>query len=77
MKNYDIHKNRSSLIRNIAKQAEQRKTHLPENMQQTVQIDLRGQRYTKADQVDIAEKIERKTKGVIKADDVKFITDDN
>ncbi len=76
VKNYDIHKNRNGLVNNIAKQAKQRKEHLPKNMKQEVRIDLRGQNYSAKDLVNIKSSIEKKTNGIINSKNITFITGD-
>ncbi|QIM62163.1 hypothetical protein A1D29_01920 [Pasteurellaceae bacterium Orientalotternb1] len=73
VKNYNIHTNRNNLIQNIAKQAKARAKHLPKNMKQEVRIDLRGQKFSPKDIADIKKRIETKTNGIIKQQDVKFI----
>lgn len=49
------------LINIITEQAIERKKHLPEGMVQQVCIDLRRQKYTLADKVDIEKKIVEKS----------------
>ncbi len=73
VKNYDINKYTSNLVRNVVKQAKQRDIHLPPGMEQQAWIDVRGQKYTESQLNEIASKIERRTGGLIKQDDVRFI----
>ena len=75
VKNYNIHTNRNNLIQNIAKQAKARAKHLPKNMKQKIRIDLRGQYFSPRDINDIKKRIEAQTNGIIKQNDVQFITE--
>jgi hypothetical protein len=72
VKNYNIETNQNALINNVVKQAEQRATNLPTGMTQKVKIDISGQSVSKTQQDAIKEAIEKKSNGIIKADDIKF-----
>ena len=44
-------------------------------MVQTIQIDLRGQRYDLLDKIDIQNKINTETKGLIDGKNIQFLED--
>ena len=75
VKNYDIHTNRQALINEIVRQTKEREIHLPKGMVQTIQIDLRGQRYDLLDKIDIQNKINTETKGLIDGKNIQFLED--
>ena len=52
-----------------------REIHLPKGMVQTIQIDLRGQRYDLLDKIDIQNKINTETKGLIDGKNIQFLED--
>ena len=75
VKNYDIQNNINGLIDNVSKQAIERKEHLPPDMEQTVVIDIRGQKITAAQKIKIKDGIESKSNGIIKLEQIRFLTD--
>lgn len=75
VKNYDVNKNASKLIYDVSKQALKRVNHLPEGMQQYVRIDTRGQIISEEIKIKIRNKIEQKTNGVVKKEQIRFITE--
>jgi filamentous hemagglutinin len=77
VKNYDIAKNANKLVRDTAKQAIERVEHLPEDMQQRVIIDIRGQDVTPEVRSQITTKIIDKTSGIISNKQIRFIKDNN
>ena len=64
----------SSLVKNTADQAKQRKEHLPVGMQdnQMINIDLAGQNVSKARQKEIKKAIVKKSNGIIKIENIEF-----
>ena len=72
-KNYDIAKNTSGLISKVVEQVNKRAIHLPKGMKQEIQIDIRGQKVTRATFKQIQRKIVEKCKGTINEDDIKWI----
>jgi hypothetical protein len=76
VKNYNIATNPNGLVNNVAKQAADRAVHLPQGMQQTVVIDVRGQVITAAQEQQIVEAISVKTNGIIGSDAIKFMKED-
>ena len=73
VKNYDIHTNRTGLINIITEQATKRVQHLPKGMKQEIWIDVRGQKNSIKDRLDIQNRIYQKSNGVIKREDIKFL----
>nr|WP_255309217.1 VENN motif pre-toxin domain-containing protein [Gilliamella apicola] len=73
VKNYDIEKYSDNLINNISKQAIERQRHLPNGMRQDVVIDVRGQHLTPALEFKIRQGIIRKSNGIIKREQIRFI----
>ncbi|WP_294088737.1 hemagglutinin repeat-containing protein, partial [uncultured Actinobacillus sp.] len=73
VKNYDIHSNRSALVKIIAKQAIERQNHIPKGMSQEVYIDLRGQSYSNKDLIDIRNKIILNSNGVLDKRNIHFM----
>ena len=63
------------MIDNVSKQAIERKEHLPPDMEQTVVIDIRGQKITAAQKIKIKDGIESKSNGIIKLEQIRFLTD--
>ncbi|AJK45877.1 LysM peptidoglycan-binding domain-containing protein [Burkholderia plantarii] len=74
VKNYNIAKNSSGLINNIAKQAVQRQINLPAGMEQQVVIDIRGQIVTPGQRSAIVQGIVKKSNGIIGSIDIQFKT---
>ena len=72
VKNYNIATNQSGLINNVAKQAIERQKHLPEGMEQTVIIDIRGQTVTAQQQAAITKAIIEKSNGVLTPLSIRF-----
>ncbi|MBI0060897.1 hypothetical protein H3T83_06810 [Gilliamella sp. M0320] len=62
------------MIDNVSKQAIERKEHLPPDMEQTVVIDIRGQKITAAQQFKIKQGIKNKSNGIIKPEQIEFKT---
>ena len=63
------------MIDNVSKQTIERKEHLPPDMEQTVVIDIRGQKITAAQKIKIKDGIESKSNGIIKLEQIRFLTD--
>ncbi|WLE58841.1 hypothetical protein GIY62_17295 [Burkholderia plantarii] len=74
VKNYNIAKNSSELINNIAKQAVQRQINFPAGMEQQVVIDIRGQIVTPGQRSAIVQGIVKKSNGIIGSIDIQFKT---
>jgi len=72
VKNYDIGKNSSALIKNVSTQVKERNEHLPGNMKQQIVIDIRGQAVSEIQKNQIRSKIIERTNGAIKASDIRF-----
>ena len=72
VKNYNVATNSSGLINNVAQQAIQRATNLPEGMQQQVVIDVRGQTVTPQQEDAIIKGIVSKSGGAISPDAIEF-----
>ena len=79
VKNYDLSRTggESSLVKNISEQAIQRETNLPPEMTQTVKIDIRGQDVSATQQQNIIDRIVDKSNGIIDADSIEFIEDND
>jgi hypothetical protein len=73
VKNYDLNKNVSGLIRDVSKQAEKRVEHLPEGRKQKVVVDIRGQSVQSRAKEMLRNKVFEKTGGIIQPDDIKFL----
>ncbi len=73
VKNYNIANNSSGLVNNITEQAIYRQNHLPNGMQQTVVIDIRGQNISTSQKNRIKESIVDKSNGIINLDDIEFM----
>ncbi|WP_279085240.1 hypothetical protein [Gilliamella apis] len=63
------------MIDNVSKQTIDRKKHLPSGVQQLVVIDIRGQKITAAQKIKIKDGIESKSNGIIKLEQIRFLTD--
>lgn len=72
VKNYNIATNQNGLINNVSKQAIERQKHLPGGMEQTVIIDIRGQKVTAQQQADITKAIIEKSNGVLSPSSIRF-----
>ena len=72
IKNYDINKNSSALVKTISEQAIKREKHLPKGMKQQIIIDVRGQEVTQQTLDSISQKIQKKTEGIIGESQIKF-----
>lgn len=72
VKNYNIATNSSGLINNVATQAIQRATNLPDGMQQQVVIDVRGQTVGDAQKTAIVQGIVQKSNGIISPTSIRF-----
>lgn len=75
-KNYDLSTSggRNKLISDASRQAVHRDQNLPTGDLQTIEIDIRGQQIARQELVRIQQAISQRTGGVIKPQDVTFIT---
>ena len=67
--------NKNNLLGTVELVDHYREIHLPKGMVQTIQIDLRGQRYDLLDKIDIQNKINTETKGLIDGKNIQFLED--
>jgi filamentous hemagglutinin len=74
VKNYNIATNSTGLVNNVAQQAIQRATNLPDGMQQQVVIDIRGQTVTPQQEIAIQQAIALKSNGIINPSSILFKT---
>jgi filamentous hemagglutinin len=72
VKNYNIATNTSGLINNVAQQAIQRASNLPDGMQQQVIIDIRGQTVSLQQETAIRQGIVQKSNGAISPNSIQF-----
>ena len=72
VKNYNVTTNERGLIRDVSRQAIQRNQHLPDELEQRITIDIRGQYVTDSTQQYIREKIAERSQGIIKPDNIEF-----
>ena len=73
MKNYDLTSNVNGLINDTVNQAVKHHQHLPSGTRQVFKIDVRGQVAPESLQLDIAERIIQRTKGVLSFEDIQFM----
>lgn len=75
VKNYNVETSsgRSNLVRNVGDQAVQRASHLPPGTVQSLEVDVRGQAVTPETLDEIASRIEARSGGAIKMENIEFI----
>jgi hypothetical protein len=75
VKNYDVtsSQGRSNLVRNVAKQAQQRVANLPQGTTQSLTVDVRGQAVTPETLDELASRIASRSGGAIDMDNIIFL----
>ena len=78
VKNYDLSSTsgQNSLVNTTVEQINTRATHLPDGMQQNIEIDITGQSISDVAQAQITNRIVQGSNGAVTADDINFFTRD-